>query len=295
MDLLLDNSAISLLHCERRYQLTVVEGRRPGETKEIRTGSAFHIVQEHIDKTQDVDAAYNIARTKYPDVDMSVVVAASTLYRLTSKPGRVIDVLLNGISTPAVEVKFKYLYASFPHGHEMLNVYLCGTIDRIEIDEATDTLVIKDYKSSAAVTPGHQESIITGYDLQFQLLFYLYALIHGKILPAAYLDYITSGRYRLEYHFIFYLSKPPAFKRLVKPALPPDLLNREIPLIINSKILKAVAITQLTTPAPHDGMTTYGVCKNCPYKPGCLNMGTERELEYLQRFDVTPYNPLMFR
>lgn len=286
----LDNSAISLLACKRRFQLIAIEGRRSGDTKETLAGSAFHTVQELIDKGHEVDTALSLAADKHPTVDMSRVVGATTLYRLTNKVYPPIT-LLNG--QPAVEVKFCFPYGTFEPDIE---VELLGTIDRCYIDPTPDVLVIKDYKTSAAVTTSHQESVVSSYDLSFQLYFYLHALLNGGFLPNSYLDYIRSGRYRLEYDFIFFDSKPPAFKRLVKTSLPPDMLFREVPFIIASKVAEAVQILRLAdNPAPHDGMTVYNFCKYCQFKPGCLHMGTERELEFLSRFDRSEYNPLTFR
>lgn len=291
MNLHLDNSAISLLHCKRRFQLTVIEGKRSIPNEIANTGNAIHVMLELLDKGHSVDDAIATIRERYPDVDHAKVISTITLYKSLNKLPPPLD-LDNG---PAIEVKFHHPYVSVDTASGAVSVDLQGTIDRIHIDPITDTLVIMDYKSGVASTDYQIAKSISEYDLSFQLPFYVHALKVSGILPAVYKPYLNEHRYRTEIHFLFYNNKPPIFKRRSWPAFNSDFLDREVPYIINNKIAEAIAVAQLDVPAPHDGMNVYKACGYCPFKPACLSMGTSREEEFLSQFEVTPYAPLSFR
>ena len=294
MNLLLDNSALSLLHCKRRFQLTVLDGKRSIDNAIASMGSAVHIMLEHLDKGSSVEDTLEVIRTRYPEgVDIPKVLSTVTLYKASTKLPPPIVLQDNH---PAVEIKF-----SFPYGRVLtpsnvpIDVSLVGTIDRIHIDPPTDTLVILDYKTGVAATDYQVTKSMSSYDLSFQLPFYVHALKQSSILPAIYKDYLENHKYRTEFHFLFYNTNPPTFKRRFRPAFNSDFIDREVPTVINARIREAIEVAQLTTPAVHDGMNVYGACSYCPFKPGCLSLGTEQEIEFLSRFEVKPYDPLSFR
>jgi hypothetical protein len=139
------------------------------------------------------------------------------------------------------------------------------------------------------------DKTLNSYALSFQLPFYLYAVKNFGILPASYLDYINTRKYRMEIILLAYNTAPPTFKRHVRSAFNDDFITREVPLIINNMISKAVEIAGLSSAAAHTGMTVYKACDNCGFRPACLVMGEAREDEILSRYDVKPYDPLSFR
>lgn len=291
MILRLDNSALQLLHCKRRFQLTVIEGRRGPPDPVLSIGSALHIVLEYIDKGLGLDTAIATVKERYPTVDVGKVISTITMYLATVTSPPPLSLCDN---TPAVEVKFTYPYASVitPQG-DKVDVELVGTIDRMHIDN--DWLVIRDYKSGIAATDSMITSTLSNYDLTFQLPFYLYCMKNSGTLPAVYKDYIANHRYRTEIHHLFYNTKPPTIKRRTWQPFNTDFIDREVPLIINARISEAIQVAGLDRPAPHDGLNVYKACTYCPYKPACLSMGTDREVEFLSRFEITPYDPLSFR
>lgn len=293
MDIILDNSAISLLSCRRKFQLTVVNGLAPPSNTFSEFGDAFHKAIEILDMKGTADDAIAEAVKRNPKVNKVQLITAITCFHAVTKlpPAILID------DKPAIELKFKYLYGSFPtETGQLVNVYLAGTIDRIYIDPKTDTLCILDYKTAADFTTAKQQEKINEYNLAFQLPFYMYAVIKSGILPAQYLEHIANHRYRTEILFVFYTNSPPTIQKVSYNTFNDHFLYHEVPLIINHKINDAIKVINLkNTIAPHDGMCVYKACTYCAYKPACLSMGTEKEIEYLDRFDTRIYNPLTFR
>ncbi len=294
MKLLLDNSALSILHCQRKFQLTVIQGLRPDEAEEATaTGSAGHTLLEHLDKGSNIDDALSIMVAKHGSKDQDKILMAASMYRGANRMPPPIEI--NG--SPAIEYKFSFHYGSFirSDSSERIEVDLCGTIDRIYLDSDRDQLVFVDYKWSAAVLPAHRDRIMDSYDLAFQLPFYVHAMLSSGTFPAEYMAYLIEGRYRVELHFVFFNANPPITKRRIRVAFRDDFLRREVPLIINSKIEEALKIATMTNSAPHDGMLVYSACTYCHFKTACLEMGSEKEVEYLSRIPRRIYNPMEFR
>lgn len=294
MKLHLDNSAFQLLACSRRAQLRVISGIEEPSGGAADFGSAAHRALELLDKghsPEDMVQALH-STNQFNEADIPKAISLVNFFKLNRRIPDPIT-LANGL--PAVEVKFSHRYGHFivPNASELLEIYLEGTIDRIHIED--DILVITDYKTCADVTPYKMEKKMKSYALQFQLPFYLYALKNFGILPASYLEYIKEDRYRLEIQLMFHNTAPPTFKKVPRYAFPEDFIDREVPLIINTKVSEYVALAQLTQPAPHTGMTVYQACDYCGYRNACLVMGTAREAELLERLPIKEYNPLTFR
>jgi hypothetical protein len=293
MILKLDNSALSTLHCKRRYQLTCIQGIDPGGSKDTDLGSAGHTLLEHLDKGEDIDKALEIMVATHGSKDQSKVLMAASMYRgATRLPPAVI---IKG--TPAIEYKFSFEYGTFIRSEvsERITVLLQGTIDRIYIDNKLDQLVIHDYKWSGAYKEDHQNNIMEGYDLAFQLPFYAFCLLNMPDFPEEYKEYIRSGNYRVELHFIFFNTDPPRTRKKARMAFRESFLLGEVPLLINTKIQEAINVAVLKDSAVHDGMLVYGACKGCPFKIACLEMGSEKEIDYLSRFPRREYDPMSFR
>lgn len=281
-----------MLSCARKFQLRVVEGRADPKGPEAGFGDAVHKCLEFLDKGDTPENMTDKVMKACPSADIPKALSLLTFYKLHRKMPPPIT-MLDG--TPAVEVKFHKHYGKFliPGSHEMLDIFLDGTIDRIFIED--DILVILDYKTTAVGTPYQIDKTLKSYSLSFQLPFYLYALWNFGILPATYLDYLEAGRYRMEIQLLCYSTSPPTFKTHIRQAFSDDFIQREVPLIINAKIQQAVHIASLQTSAPHDGFCVYKACDNCSYRNACLVLGTAREQEILSRFDIQVYDPLSFR
>jgi len=291
MKIHLDNSAFSLLSCARKFQLRVVEGKKEGRGPEAAFGDGVHKLLEHIDKGSSPDEALSKVHKISLGIDLPKALSLVTFYKMS----RTLPPPIELPSGPAVEVKFSHKYASIllPNSHELLDIHLEGTIDRIHLDD--DILVLLDYKTTAAATPYLLDKALASYALSFQPAFYLFALKNFGILPASYLDYITNRHYRIEIHLLAYNMSPPVFKKHIRHAFNDDFIDREVPLIVNSRINAAVEIAGMTGPAAHTGMCVYKACDNCGYRPACLVMGEAREDEILSRYPIEPYAPLTWR
>lgn len=292
MDIYLDNSAFSLLNCDRKFQLRVGQGLVEPKGEGASLGDAVHKCLEYLDKGDTADTMIEKVHKSCSATDIPKALASVTCYKLIKKLPEPIK-LLDG--TPAVEIKFKYYYTSLtlPGSHELVKVYLVGTIDRIHIDK--DILVVLDYKTTAAGTKYAIDKVLRSYAMSFQLPFYLFALLKSGILPAVYLDYLSQRRYRMEVHLLALNTNPLTVEVHRRFAFNDDFIEREVPLIINSKIQQAVNILALQTSAPHTGMTVYKACDDCGFRNACLVLGEPREQEILSHFDKQPYNPLTFR
>lgn len=295
MELTLDNSALSLLSCQRKFQLTVIDGLYTPRDVTLQIGDLFHKAIEQIHKGDDFTETYNKGIAANPKVNKLLAINLLTAFILTQKlPPPIADD--NG--EPFIEKKFKYRYKSLiiQPSNESLDINLAGTMDRVQIEPKDDTLEFVDYKTGVDATDYSIAKKLSEYELSFQLPFYVYCALHSGILPAKYKEYVTQRRYRVIIYFAFYNCKPPKFVKLVKNSFNDDFLYREVPLIINSRISDAVNIYQLkSTPAPHDGMNVYKACSYCQFRPACLAMGTAREDELLSRFLKREYDPLTFR
>lgn len=295
MEINLDNSAFSLLSsCEYLFQQKVIRGLAPPTGDPASFGSAVHTGLELTDKGQsfpEVMTALHKAQTK----NLPKVLSTLTFLNSSARPLPPAIRLLD--NTPAIELKFRHKYASVlvPNLADLLDIYLVGTIDRIYLDDKNDELVILDYKTTAAVPPGAIDKILKGYSLSFQLPFYVYALLKFGILPASYMSYLIERKYRMEIMLIAYNCSPPVRHHYHRSAFNDDYIVREIPLIINNRISKAIEIANLTSQAPKTGFTVYQACNNCDLRSACLSSGTAQEAEILSGYERKPYDPLSFR
>lgn len=290
MKKLWDNSALSTLLCKRKFQLVVLEGLYGPSEPSKAFGDAFHKAVELIDKGGEINASVLTATEGHDNVDIGKLLSTVTLFKTTVKlpPPIIIK------DVPAIEYKVSYNYGNFINDRGInIEVDLALTIDRLYIDNGR--LIICDYKTGAAFNENSVRTTQSDYELSFQLPFYTYALLKSGVLPPEYNELLLNNQYHTEIIFAFYNSIPPLFKKVRYPTFPVDFLHREVPFIINNKVLEAIKISQLDTPAPHDGMCVYKACHYCQFKPACLSMGTAKEDEYLSRFERREYNPLTFR
>lgn len=291
MDIILDNSALSLLSCKRKFQLTVLEGRKPPGNQFSDFGNAFHKAVELIDQGLDASAAYHEATKDVGRIDKLQLLTLLTCFKATQKLPPAITIQ----DKPAIEFKFKWFYGSYvTEQGKKVDIWLCGTIDRIYLDG--ETLVFLDFKTAADYSDSSQKSKQEEYVLAFQLPWYVWNMLKSGLLPQEYIDKINNHQYRIEILLAFYTPSPPVFKKVTHGPFNDHFLHHEIPLIINNKIKDAINITQLGNQvAPHDGMTVYKACTYCAFRAGCLHMGSEKEIEFVSRFDKVTYDPLTFR
>lgn len=293
MEINLDNSAFSLLSCEYKFQKVVIEGLTSSNPS-TEFGDVVHKALEYQDHGLTRIEVIDKLSKNCPNTDIPKALTLLTFFNATVKLPPPIMLLDN---RPALEVKFKHKYVQhiIPGSSELLTVNLVGTIDRLYIDN--DTLVIADYKTTAAATAYAIEKVERSYALAFQLPFYFYCLLNffDGMLPAGYKDYLINHKYRMEIILLCHNTNPPTFRKYIRPPFNDDTILREIPMIINHKINSALAIAALTSQAPKTGFTVYGACDNCNLRPACLSSGTALEADIISSYERKPYNPLSFR
>ncbi len=280
--MILDNSAFSLLYCDRRFELRVKRGLFTpfqGGKAPHEFGSAVHTGIELIDKGADIDEIFKKLFADYPDANREKLVKA--IGAIVTMPKRPPVITLNN-GKPALEVKFDYNYK---------DIKLAGTIDRIEDDD--DILVIRDYKTAGDFSEGKAKDKLENYELTFQLLFYAWSLVKLDILTEAYARILLARKFRMEYTVIFYNLDPIKVKTVV--IRPPTLENSHYDSMIENLIARAKAIVDSPERASMTGLTVYNGCKYCEFRRACKVAGTEEEEQILSRFETKEYNPLTFR
>lgn len=295
MDIYLDNSALSLLHCHRKFQLTVLKGLTTPANPIADFGSAFHKGMELLDKgLPPLEAVNSLLELLPPSVDKVKLLKLLTLFKTSTTVPPPITIS----NAPAIEFKFKFLYRT-TNG---ISIYLTGTIDRIHIDSTKDLLIVADYKTSAGATDYMIAKTKKEYATAFQLPFYIFCLhqlAQLGMLPAAIKEYLDAGRYRSEIWFAFYNYPNEPFTKLPRPAFNKFYLDTIIPAVIDSaldKIMTIIAGDLDNIRAPLTGLTTYQACTHCNFRPACLVAGTDREVEILDNhYIVKPYDPMTFR
>ncbi len=297
MILNIDNSAINVQACDRRFELTVIRGLRGGPSLSLESGNVFHKSLEYLDKGMPAEEVVAKVFQDAPTVDkiklLKILIATKMGPRFP--PALVIN------STPMIEYKFSIPYHKTYQlcNNDTLIINLTGTIDRVHIYPDTDILEVLDYKTSAGTTDHFVNKARREYEMSFQLAFYLYALYNG-ILPAEYKSYITARRYRLQILIAFYNLTSNQIKIVPRNSYPEEFLLQEIPRIIELRIEQAARIinSMIADPGTRGAMTglnIYGYCNTCPFRNPCLVAYTEREAELLARYETIPYDPLTFR
>lgn len=293
MKLQLDNSALSTLVCDRRFELTVLDGLHTLSDREAAFGDAYHKCLEHLDKGVEPVTVVNKVFADAPSVDKTRLLKTLVQFKLSHKfpPALVIN------GAPMIEYKFSFPYTTRTLANgENLFINLAGTMDRSYIDPDNDQLVILDYKTSVVATDYLIAKTKSEYEMAFQLPFYTYAAYHG-IFPAEYKAYIDARRYRTELHIAFYNAALP-FHKIVRPAFNEYYFNVIIPQVIENRINHIVNIITskpASVAAAYTGFNIYGACRTCQFRPACQVAGTSREQELLSRYNRREYNPMNFR
>jgi hypothetical protein len=290
-EITLDNSAFSLLYCERRFELAVKKGLVAGGANYFADfGNALHKALEYLSNKVEVESVFAKIFTEYPSIDTVKLVRAVSAFLQLGELPPVIE--LNG--KKAIELKFRYFHSEhFPVNARNYSVYLAGTVDRIELDG--DTLVIRDYKTAGDFTTGKAKEKLELYRSSFQLPFYIYALRNSGILPAEHTARLSDRKYRTEYSVIFYNLDPIRIETIRHGPYPSDFLDTEVPNIVERLIDRATNIYESDVRAPMTGLTTYNGCKYCSFRRACLVAGTQAELEFLEGLESRDYDPMKFR
>lgn len=287
----IDASALSTLHCPRRYQLTCVEGVDTSN-EYSQWGSAFHVFLEHVAKFGPPENLMAFVLSLVAKYKMQPAVAP-TLYGaaldwLSAKhtiPPAINWVDDAGQSHPAVEFKFAF---DLMETEEFI-ISLCGTVDLItRTDEGL--IILEDYKTSNYCKG--LDDVEKGYMQTIQLPLYMFALRRLRHLFPAYADDIargTVGRYRM----IYQNFKP---IKVRYTGIVPEWPEADLLQIITPLIRSAVETWRMRNKAPMLGRAV-GACVKlkCPFFDHCSERDEQLAAQYLTNFPRRQYNPLAFR
>lgn len=285
VDLLIDFSALRTLGCERKYQLTCLQGLDTS-SKATNFGSAFHKYAEARQRGCQDPAPVLVVQCAQPysldDRETTRLLSTAMVWDQRAayvEPVRDID------RNPLVEWKFSFPYLTTP----CYRIVLCGTVDLVYIEN--DWIQFRDYKTTAKATG--LDSQLAEYESSFQIPFYLYALQHhlAHLLEPRAHELLTSGRLSGHYQMIYH-SFTPAKVADSSPVLP--WTKEAIESVLHPLIANAIKIADYPHLAPPTGMAT-GVCKNCDYLPACRTKDTERQMNMLNLYPRRVYNPMEFR
>lgn len=285
----IDFSAISTLHCPRRYQWTCVTGYDTSN-EHAAFGSAVHIMLEQIAKgtltianTMDVVMATgNRFQLPPPSIGKLVLIASQFL---TSESIPAPARLATG--APAVEFKFAF---DWLETDEFIFV-LCGTIDLVTVTSA-GYVMLEDYKTSNHCRD--LDKVEAGYLASVQLPIYMFALRHLAHLfdgpTQVAIDTGLMGRYRMIYH-----NFTPPKVRYTSPVAAwadADLTALLVPMA------ERMYRVWRTAPDlwPPEGRAV-GACQklSCPFSDACLAPDEHYRTGILASFKRRAYNPLEFR
>jgi hypothetical protein len=292
--LLVDNSAISEAACDRRYQLTCVQGLRKPKDATLILGSTFHRIAQRFVNEDPKDQAAKLAIVQEACDEFNVIdleKMSRIAMAFSSARNRLPPVLRRHNGKPLTETKFDVNYKTIERYGRQYEIHLVGTIDYLGYK---DCIQIVDYKTFAGKTASDKAK---EYSMTFQLSFYAWMLYRysRELIPDLTNIHpecdssLIQARYAIMPHNLpmpsLYIGNPQHFN---KPYF------EEVQSIIDNAIEEMMAIHNLGDQlAVRNGMTN-DKCKYCAYVPGCISRNESREIEFFNTFERAPYDPLSF-
>lgn len=289
IDIPVDFSALSILACGRRYQLSCVKGV-DGSSDATDLGNACHAFFEARNKgvTNPVGELAPVLAKKWnlPPPLTTKLMLASLAFDQKPQPVPIVDTANN----PLAEYKFSIPIATVD---DTYRIVLCGTMDLVYC-KSNEFLVIRDYKTTQALGTA-ADNIVASYTSSLQLPFYAYALhkyLHA-FLPDAYADMALSLKLSGEFMMIYLSAAYPKFD-----PTPPAVINQSIiqsvEELIYLSIPKIISIHKRQSIYPPEG-SLYKLCNKCNYYQHCLEKDTDELTRRINMLPTRPYDPTNFR
>ena len=284
IDLFLNATAITRQACRRRYQVQCLWGYDLPSSPEAGFGSEFHMFAEYMAKNPDADTMdyfTQVGQTKDRDV------IKLCLYYHSFNPFKGYPILTDSQGVLTAEYKFAFPYAVY----EDYRIILCGTIDRIDLDDGVIRVI--DHKTARSVKI---KDVLTEYEMHFQIPFYLWIfknfLLQG--FPKDIQDAVNSGKFYGQYNGVFLSFEPVKFE-LSKPiSLTADLdasVKRMVDLAIDTSLQICPDSVELEPPT---GMVTQS-CKYCLLNKLCPTHQDKDIYQFLKGLTSKPYDPRTWR
>lgn len=288
----LDFSAISTLHCARRYQWTCVTGYDTSNDYS-KFGSAVHIFLEDLAKGKlPADIRDNPAsQLDYvQQLANKFTLSAPLLNKLLSTITQWLHAADTKIPTPVttsegkLAVEFKFAFDILETANFIFS--LCGTTDLVT--RTDNLLILEDYKTCAQCKDF--ATVEAGYMATMQLPLYMYAI--RKLAPTLFPDLAhlsIMGRYRMIYYNL------PAIKVRYTSYVEPWPDEEIEGVLLNAVERMERAWLKDGTCLP-EGRAIGGCAKlKCPFIDACLTQNDNFRSTILGQFPIREYNPLNFR
>lgn len=284
-----DNSALSLLNCDLRFQLTVRDGYKRSDQVALAKGNAFHFAMEHIARrnasTSEAAAIVQEGCGRYEVFQYMPQIMQAVMQCMAL---RIPPPVIRPDGTPMVEVKFSEPYQV--NGYD-LNIQ--GTIDLIAINtfNGRKALHFLDYKSTSIFKT---ESLGDKYASGSQLRFYRWAMKkwgHRYLTGEAY-ELLCQGNYFCNYLIVPLIQgKVPEWSQ---PIWGNDFDLEESERAIHAQIVNAIRVYEMEGEAPRTGMF-HGACHTCDFNILCTQQSRYEFELAKQHLTRATYTPLSFR
>lgn len=284
MDLLIDASALKDLACSRRFQFKILWGYRTEKSWYVKIGSAVHKLIElyskgELDKFSIIQMMQFLSdRNLDPEKDSTPIKASLDAIRAH----RMGEVVTDKDGVVGIEYRFLIKYATI----DTTQVYLCGTIDRIEwVEDMPGVVTLDDWKSTSKPHQG----IYTANDFAASLQLYFYLYVFKHYLKEKFPD-VKGAFARIK--AIHYNCFPGVVQPSSDVDLTPDI-EAAIPLMLHDAVQKIINIDSLEEKIAYPEGLMYGECNRCDFWPVCQLKSEKEQKEYLHNnYKYKQYNPL---
>lgn len=284
-----NNSSIPLLTCSRQYKYRVIDGAKPSpfKAKHFVIGLAFHHFMKLIGtqpkgRSAPLDLITLMADQSlwYPDAKslpnsfvMQLAVAAENMYK--SQPNLFRDC-----------IRERFIEFDAPTDMpETIQPRYCLTSDLISYDQASDTVLVTDYKTTKDKLDG---AIVAKYNLSAQRFYYECRLVdiaadpNNTILPPHYKDAINKQRLKFGYWFYSHTED----KDFLAPHTYTDF-NRlaEFRPLFEEKLQLATYLHLNPSQTVKEGVLL-NACRMCEYSSIC---GLHNDKNEAEQFAKWPY------
>jgi len=267
INLKLDPSALKQSGCDRRFQLSIMRGHTSSITAEPLTmGTAIHKYAHQRARGDDLELAMTTAIDWYLEhlgVDSTLLISAISTYNPS--------LFLPLINLGHLEMYYEFLYRSYEFDDTKLNIYLCGTIDRLGINQETQQVVAYDYKSTRKYK---LSEVVNDYRYTVQFMFYYWILRrhHDKVPQLFNVGELCDSATNVFVQPVPILlsAKPPTWNR--GPLLQFETHLDEFEHMVG---LQCDSIAQLYQLYQSQGLlappvgTMSDLCTRCEYAPAC--------------------------
>ena len=283
-DLFLNATALSMLACERRYQVSALWGYSQFTSPEASFGSEFHeFAKELAVSPTEVNPIEYFSKTR-PSSNKTL--QKLCVYYQMLDPFKGIPPLTDSEGTPTIEYKFAFPYMET----DTHRIILCGTIDRV--DDFNGTVRVIDHKTSRNVKI---KDVLSEYESYIQIPFYMWVLKNYLIefFHQPEQDKIRAGLSG-QYHGIFLSFEPQKFELGNVISLTADM-EQDMVELIQTAAQKMLAIYTLGDKlAPPTGFANKA-CKYCFLRNLCITRNHQDIYRFLHAQTPVPYDPRTFR